>query len=51
MAPWSWPSRDSVQAPCMKSRQILSAYVSPVGNLIARECNCYSLGVVGLQQI
>ena len=33
-----------VQAPCMKSRQIFSAYLSPVANLIARECNCYSLG-------
>ena len=22
MAPWTWPSGDSVQAPCMKSRQI-----------------------------
>ena len=36
-------SRDSVQAPCMKSTQILRTYLSPVGNLIAWECNCYSL--------
>ena len=27
MAPWNWPSRDSVQAPCMKSRQIYTVII------------------------